>query len=233
MQVRQRVIQLVTVNVVDDLTGLRTGNFSMFPLTAASLGSVSQSKRLNPFVKMPVALLNGGTGNFGDMIICNGGNHLISSPVVLSMRKSANLLFVGVKRVAMVAKHLVVPHAKVLGDCRSVTMFTGQANRLTAPSVVESAMLLQPLIVHEAETSSGVLPTAAFNVANSIFNRRHKPSMLFPISYIGKNNGEDNSLIKIMGNSWAVPKFVWLGRRIQQLMPVANDNQETTIANAA
>ncbi|NRF12477.1 DNA cytosine methyltransferase [Agrobacterium pusense] len=42
----------------------------------------------------------------------------------------------------------------------------------------------------------------------------------------------DGPRYKALGNSWAVPKFVWLGKRIQKLMP-ANDNQETPIANAA
>lgn len=47
----------------------------------------------------------------------------------------------------------------------------------------------------------------------------------------------DGPRYKALGNSWAVPKFVWLGKRIQQFMPalasVANDNQETPIANAS
>ncbi|MDX1032811.1 DNA cytosine methyltransferase [Sinorhizobium medicae] len=35
----------------------------------------------------------------------------------------------------------------------------------------------------------------------------------------------DGPRYKALGNSWAVPKFAWLGRRIQALMPVAaNDN---------
>lgn len=48
----------------------------------------------------------------------------------------------------------------------------------------------------------------------------------------------DGPRYKALGNSWAVPKFAWLGRRIQALMPVsreaANDNtEETRIAHAA
>ena len=47
----------------------------------------------------------------------------------------------------------------------------------------------------------------------------------------------DGPRYKALGNSWAVPKFIWLGKRIQQFMPalaaVANDNQETPFANAA
>jgi DNA (cytosine-5)-methyltransferase 1 len=53
------------------------------------------------------------------------------------------------------------------------------------------------------------------------------------IPWRGKANSPDGPRYKALGNSWAVPKFVWLGQRIQKLMPVANDNQETTIANAA
>lgn len=40
----------------------------------------------------------------------------------------------------------------------------------------------------------------------------------------------DGPRYKALGNSWAVPKFAWLGRRISALMP-ANDNEE--IKNAA
>ncbi len=52
------------------------------------------------------------------------------------------------------------------------------------------------------------------------------------IPWRGKANSPDGPRYKALGNSWAVPKFVWLGQRIKNLMP-ANDNQETTIANAA
>lgn len=52
------------------------------------------------------------------------------------------------------------------------------------------------------------------------------------IPWRGKANSPDGPRYKALGNSWAVPKFVWLGQRIQKLMP-ANDNQETPIANAA
>ena len=53
------------------------------------------------------------------------------------------------------------------------------------------------------------------------------------IPWRGKPNSPDGPRYRALGNSWAVPKFVWLGERIQKLMPVANDNQETPIANAA
>lgn len=46
----------------------------------------------------------------------------------------------------------------------------------------------------------------------------------------------DGPRYKALGNSWAVPKFVWLGKRIAQFMPVtaANDNttEEATLAAA-
>ena len=46
------------------------------------------------------------------------------------------------------------------------------------------------------------------------------------IPWRGKANAPDGHRYKALGNSWAVPKFVWLGQRIQKLMPVANDNIE-------
>ena len=39
----------------------------------------------------------------------------------------------------------------------------------------------------------------------------------------------DGPRYKQLGNSWAVPKFTWLGRRIQEAMP-ANDNKDHAIA---
>jgi DNA (cytosine-5)-methyltransferase 1 len=44
----------------------------------------------------------------------------------------------------------------------------------------------------------------------------------------------DGPRYKALGNSWAVPKFAWIGRRIQMLMPAvaANDNHQS-VSNAA
>ncbi|MCW8279881.1 DNA cytosine methyltransferase [Agrobacterium sp. InxBP2] len=58
------------------------------------------------------------------------------------------------------------------------------------------------------------------------------PDNYTDIPWRGKSNSPDGPRYKALGNSWAVPKFVWLGQRIQKLMP-ANSNQETPIANAA
>lgn len=45
----------------------------------------------------------------------------------------------------------------------------------------------------------------------------------------------DGPRYKALGNSWAVPLFAWLGRRIDMHMPLAtnNNNKDTTIADAA
>ena len=43
------------------------------------------------------------------------------------------------------------------------------------------------------------------------------------IPWRGKPNSPDGPRYKALGNSWAVPKFRWLGERIQRFMP-ANDN---------
>lgn len=223
MQVRCNIVEFVSVNVMDYLSRLRASNLSMFKLTTAPFGAVTKSHGLRFLGVVPVTPLNGRASNLGNMVIGNRANHLVTSPVVFSVRQSVNFLLVGIKRVAMFAEHLVVPHAKTLGNGWPVAVLAGHAYGLPAPRVVDGAVLLQPLVVHEAETSSGVLPSAAINVANPVFKRCHKPSMLFPISYIGKNNGKDNSLIKITGNSWAAPKFVWLGKRLQRLL-AANNN---------
>ena len=44
------------------------------------------------------------------------------------------------------------------------------------------------------------------------------------IPWRGKPNSPDGPRYKALGNSWAVPKFTWLGRRLAQHMPPANDN---------
>lgn len=47
------------------------------------------------------------------------------------------------------------------------------------------------------------------------------------IPWRGKPNSPDGPRYKALGNSWAVPKFTWLGRRIAALMPqAANGNIE-------
>ncbi len=49
------------------------------------------------------------------------------------------------------------------------------------------------------------------------------PDNYTDIPWRGKPNSPDGPRYKALGNSWAVPKFIWLGKRIQRLMP-ANDN---------
>lgn len=49
------------------------------------------------------------------------------------------------------------------------------------------------------------------------------PDNYTDIPWRGKPNSPDGPRYKALGNSWAVPKFIWLGERIQKLMP-ANDN---------
>lgn len=46
------------------------------------------------------------------------------------------------------------------------------------------------------------------------------------IPWRGKPNSPDGPRYKALGNSWAVPKFIWLGERIARFMPVANNNNE-------
>lgn len=54
------------------------------------------------------------------------------------------------------------------------------------------------------------------------------------IPWRGKPNSPDGPRYKALGNSWAVPKFEWLGRRIQMLMPAKqNSQQERNFKRAA
>lgn len=55
------------------------------------------------------------------------------------------------------------------------------------------------------------------------------------IPWRGKPTSPDGPRYKALGNSWAVPKFAWLGRRIAALMPAlpataTNDNKDTSLA---
>lgn len=56
------------------------------------------------------------------------------------------------------------------------------------------------------------------------------PDNYTAIPWRGKPNSPDGPRYKALGNSWAVPKFVWLGKRIQQFMP-ANDNHQSSPAD--
>lgn len=49
------------------------------------------------------------------------------------------------------------------------------------------------------------------------------------IPWRGNPASPDGPRYKALGNSWAVPKFAWLGARIAALMPpiaAANDNEQ-------
>lgn len=53
------------------------------------------------------------------------------------------------------------------------------------------------------------------------------------IPWRGKQESPDGPRYKALGNSWAVPKFLWIGERIARLMPADNDNQERQVGDAA
>lgn len=46
------------------------------------------------------------------------------------------------------------------------------------------------------------------------------------IPWRSKPTSPDGPRYKALGNSWAVPKFRWIGERINRMMPLANDNQK-------
>lgn len=228
MQVRQGIIQLITVNVMDNLTGFRACNFPVFPLATASLAPVTKPKWLNPFVEMTISLFNRGTCNSCNVVIGNRGNHFISSSMMLAVLKAANLLLVGIQSIAVISEHLIVAHAKSLRYSGPVAVFAGHPDRFSTPSIIKGPMLFEALVVHKAESMRGVLSSAPFNVAYPVLcNQKNSPKS-FPINNIGNQSGEFKGTIKIIGNSWAVPKFRWLGERIAMLMPqrVANDNRQ-------
>jgi hypothetical protein len=80
-------------------------------------------------------------------------------------------------------------------------------NFLAAPSVFGRPVLLNALVVHQAETVSCVLSTTAFNRTKN---------------HIGhlQLNFLDSIRYKALGNSWAVPVAAWIGERIEAVEAV-------------
>ena len=72
-------------------------------------------------------------------------------------------------------------------------------------------MLLNPLVVHEAEAVRRVFSAAVFNSA-----KNHK---YFPVVCTNYNK------YKSIGNSWAVPCARWIGERIEAVQAVNQDSE--------
>jgi DNA (cytosine-5)-methyltransferase 1 len=87
------------------------------------------------------------------------------------------------------------------------------------------------------DNGNGVLVTSAVRRLTPVECERLQgfPDGYTDIPWRGKPTSPDGPRYKALGNSWAVPKFAWLGRRIAALMPAlqvgaANDNATSQAA---
>lgn len=166
MKVAQVIVEPVAIDVVDNLARLRTSNFPMLPLTPASLAAVAKAVgcRLQPLGE-PVRLLNTWPRRLCLSIGGDRRDHLIASPAVRPIVSAISLLLVGIKRIAVLPVHLVVPETHLLGYRRAVAITARPANLSTAPFVIRRSVPLHSLVVHKAKSVCRVFPTAAVDLA--------------------------------------------------------------------
>lgn len=75
-----------------------------------------------------------------------------------------------------------------------------------------------------SHANAGVMPAVLTSAVRRLTPVECERLQGFPDNYTdipwrGKQNSPDGPRYKSLGNSWAVPKFVWLGQRIAQFMP--------------
>lgn len=205
MKIRNLIVLRVSINVMDNLSWLRANNLAVLPLSAASPAPVSQPKIGDSLCMMAVASFNAWAGrrSFGE--VGYRANHLIAASRVGSIRHSTDFLLVGIKRVAVLSIHLIMPKAHLIRYGWPVAMDAWASDYLSAPSVIRRSMPLNALIVHEAKAMRGMLPTTSFN-------RTKFHSFLIPLG--STNIVVSKACYKAIGNSWAVPIVRWIGERI-------------------
>lgn len=216
MQVKKIVVSRIKVNVMYDLAGFSASKFSMLPLAAAPFAAIAETMRLDKGGVRPVCLFGGwinGWRRFGDF--CDGRHHLVSTPFVFAARKALNLLGIYIKRVSMAMPHLIMASAHFSCGNGAITVFASAANYLSAPAIFRGSVLLNALIVHKAKTICGMLAAATINAARLILKRG---SHCIPISLSFPKFYHD----KALGNSMAVPVMAHIGRRIQLVENLIN-----------
>lgn len=200
MQVKQVVVTRIEVNVMDNLTLLRTGQFSVLPLPSRPGASVTVSTRIKRFAMVTVRLLNGSPGGLCGWHLGHRADHLVTAPHMSAVRRIVCLLTVCVKRVSMSSKHLVMAHAEVASCGRPLTQTAGSADDLATPPVIRGSVPLDALVVHQAVTVGGVLPVTAIDAAfpvkpmsyqrflhnNGLPNIRHREVSVNVMDHIGQ-----------------------------------------------
>lgn len=205
MQVFALIVQRVAVNVMNDLPLCGSGYLAMLPISARPLAAVSEAQAsLLLSHRVAIRFFHSGVGGDGMGNILGRPDHLVTAPIVFTRRKPAYLRLVGVERVAVLSRHLVVAPAHFLGDHRALAVETSAANDLAAPSVVRRSMPLLALVMHQAKPVGGVFPFTSGDVA---------------CSHAANDNSYQNSCpYKALGNSWACTNGAWILARLARLL---------------
>ena len=175
MQVVGRVVQFVAIDMVDDFTRLRPGNLPMLPLPALTLSLVPEAVgRVFESVRKAVPPLRLWPRRNGLPVAGNRRDHLVSATAMGAVLPAICFALVGIKRVAVFARHLIVAIAHFPRDCWAVTVGAWATDFFAAPFVICRTVSLHPLVVHEANTVRCVFPTAAVDRALS-----HVPRLKF------------------------------------------------------
>lgn len=201
MQIFTRVIQRVTVNVVDDFTRLRASDSAVLPmLSVRRLGAWRPQalciKRLSVRAVSSLCARRGSR--------CFAHSHrrhqLIAASQMLSGREAAHLLLVCIQWIAVAMPHLVVTHAHFTGGDGAVAVEAMPPDLFSSPAVLSGTMLFHSLVVHQTEAVGSMFSVASINSTCAHVNSK----VGLPAFY----------LYKALGNSWAINCARWVGERI-------------------
>ena len=214
MQVRSLVVQWIPVNVVNNLAGLGFGNFAVLPLPAVSTAPVSQAVRLQQCCVGSIASFCRCAFDWARLRhVSDRSDHPVAAAHMFAAGEGVDFLHVGIKRVAVTMPHLVVANAHFPSRNRSVAVFASPADCLASPCVIDGPVLFLPLVVHQAQSASGMPSSAAFYVADLIkfwgCHINSLPFICFPKLY---------TRYKALGNSMAVPVMRFIGQRIADVL---------------
>lgn len=204
MKIFSSVIQPVSINVMDDFSRLRSSNLAMLPLLTVVPFCAGRPNSLSVkrLTVSAVCFFGACSSRLGWSQFRIRGD-FVTSPHVLSWRKTVNFFRVGVERITMSVPHLVVPHTHITSSNWSFAVKALTANNLAAPCVINRAVFFHALVVHQAKTMSGMFAAASFNAA-----KLHLKPPEIRLSTI-------LTRYKALGNSWAVNCARWIGERIE------------------
>lgn len=155
MKIFSSVIQPVSINVMDDFSRLRSSNLAMLPLLTVVpfCAGCPNSLSVKRLTVSAVCFFGACSSRLGWSQFRIRGD-FVTSPHVLSWRKTVNFFRVGVERITMSVPHLVVPHTHITSSNWSFAVKALTANNLAAPRVINRAVFFHALVVHQAKTMS-------------------------------------------------------------------------------